>query len=274
MVGLRQNLDEFTELLLQKLFMKRDGEATDKFKYIIKQDTTHKRIDRSRPLYMDDLKRFGKLKEIGEKKQFKIISQDSQNIKRDYEEVNIFNMDSQTEELKNMEKLRNSIKKTQTKIKELQSTKLGEDKQVAYSGAWYLPVKKWGRHKKYNYEDKEVNFASAGLNVSASQNLLDVNKGSTLVGGISQLTQSTLSLGQNKDKHHQIGELTKQALQYLLNPYKEETVRRTKLHNKDDLTAGGSFQSKDQERSLDRESSTYQREKQQSRSNSPLKGKY
>ena len=76
MVGLKQNLDEFTELLLQKLFMKRDGDAMDKFKYIIKQDNSHKRIDRSRPLYLDDLKRFGKLKEIGPKKTYTVITHD------------------------------------------------------------------------------------------------------------------------------------------------------------------------------------------------------
>lgn len=71
MVGLKQNLDDFTEVLMHKLFKKR--EPANDFKYILKKDNTHTRVDHSKPLYLDEIKRFIKLKEVVGKKKLPMI---------------------------------------------------------------------------------------------------------------------------------------------------------------------------------------------------------
>lgn len=82
MPGMKANLDEFTEVLMHKLFKKR--EPTNEFKYILKKDNTHNRVDHSKPLYMDDLKRFGKLKDECGRKKLSMIEHQATDIKRDY----------------------------------------------------------------------------------------------------------------------------------------------------------------------------------------------
>ncbi len=47
MLGLKKTLDEFTDSVMDKLISKR--ETTDEFKYILKKDNTHKRIDVTKP---------------------------------------------------------------------------------------------------------------------------------------------------------------------------------------------------------------------------------
>ena len=89
--GLKSNIDDFTEVLMQKLFKKR--EPNNEFKFILKKDNTHHRLDHSKPLYMDDLKRFGKLKEIGNNKKLNLIEHDVSELKRDFKDENIFNID-------------------------------------------------------------------------------------------------------------------------------------------------------------------------------------
>lgn len=54
--GLKQNLQEFEDKLIDKLFKKR--EPGSEFKFILKKANMHSRQDNSKPLYLDDLKRY------------------------------------------------------------------------------------------------------------------------------------------------------------------------------------------------------------------------
>jgi hypothetical protein len=55
LIGLKQNLAEFEEKILEKLFQKR--EPTNQFRFILKKQNQHSRQDLSKPQYFDDLKR-------------------------------------------------------------------------------------------------------------------------------------------------------------------------------------------------------------------------
>jgi len=54
--GLKQNIEEFRQILMAKLFSKKD--VSSDFKFLLKRDISHQRTDNSKPLYLDDLKRF------------------------------------------------------------------------------------------------------------------------------------------------------------------------------------------------------------------------
>lgn len=149
MPGLKTNLDDFTEVLMQKLFKKR--EPTNEFKYILKKDTTHQRNDHSKPPYLDDLKRFGKLKEVGDRKKLNLIEHMASDIKRDFQDINIFNVELEDDFL-DPAKLDRSIKRTQKKLK----VQHKEKEKNNFSGAWYLPVSKWGKIKKNKFDEKNV----------------------------------------------------------------------------------------------------------------------
>ena len=78
--GLKKSLDEFTEVLMDKLFQKR--EPTDEFKYVLKKDHTLGRTDNSKPAYLDEIKRFLKLNEIGDKKKYILRDRKLEELKR------------------------------------------------------------------------------------------------------------------------------------------------------------------------------------------------
>ncbi|CDW76578.1 UNKNOWN [Stylonychia lemnae] len=199
--GLRSNIDDFTEVLMQKLFKKR--EPTNEFKFILKKDNTHNRIDHSKPLYLDDLKRFGKLKEIGDRKQLSLIEHDVKDLKRDFKDENIFNVDLDQQQM--MQTLASTydkeLNKQQKQLKLITMRQGGgttkDQEKKNFSGAWYLPVSKWGNNQKYSYEQRQI-------------------------------------ITQEKSDAPQIGSLTKQALSYLLTPYTQTAAKRIKLFNKDD----------------------------------------
>lgn len=75
--------------------------------------------------------------------------------------------------------------------------------QRKFSGAWYLPVNKWGDIKKYPHEGKEI-----------STSMPDPEK-------------------------PEIGSLTKHAIQYLITPFKEGVQKKNKLNNRTDETITG-----------------------------------
>jgi hypothetical protein len=56
MAGLKVTLEDFTEALMEKLFQKR--EPINELKYILKRDNNLKKTDSTKPLYLDDLKRY------------------------------------------------------------------------------------------------------------------------------------------------------------------------------------------------------------------------
>ena len=57
---------EFEDALMDKLFSKR--EPTNELKFILKKRLNFTRVDKEKPMYLDDLKRMQKLKEMGQRK--------------------------------------------------------------------------------------------------------------------------------------------------------------------------------------------------------------
>jgi hypothetical protein len=64
----------------------------------LKRDTNVNRTDNSKPLYLDDLKRYQKLKQIGDKNSLGIIQHNIDDIKRNFKDINIFNISPEKED--------------------------------------------------------------------------------------------------------------------------------------------------------------------------------
>lgn len=73
---------------------------------------------------------------------------------------------------------------------------------MKFSGAWYLPVKRWGNIDKYQYKNDEPAVDSDLQNIGC-------------------IFLFFIPL-----------ELTKQAIKYLIAPYKEGAAKKIKLTNK------------------------------------------
>ena len=58
MTGLKENLMQFEEKLLEKLFARK--EAGSELRFVLRKNNTASKIDGSKPLYLDDLKRLEK----------------------------------------------------------------------------------------------------------------------------------------------------------------------------------------------------------------------
>ena len=163
---------------------------------------------------MDDLKRYQKLKEVGGKKLLSIERRGVDELKRDIQDINIFN-----EEALNQEQAKSTLEtKTQKKLKIIKKPIQQAVPKMEFKGAWYIPASDW---KAKTVQD-----------LPTIPEFTDIPKKSKIGGNISLSLQY-----QNIISLYPIV-LTKQALNFLIKPY-QDAGKKLKVSNREDGSLEG-----------------------------------